>query len=98
VVYSDIDFNGHVNSMKYIEWMVDALTVEVVAEMSALRLDINYLHEARLGETLTICCGEGSGEGCGGNPASREEGVWGSVFDIRNAEGVSICRAEMRCV
>ncbi len=79
VVYSDIDFNGHVNSMKYLEWMVDTLPSEIPATLSALRFDINYLHEAKLGEELVICSGEGAS---GANH-----------FDIRNAEGTSICKA-----
>jgi acyl-ACP thioesterase len=79
VVYSDIDFNGHVGSMKYIEWMVDSLPPRVPTEMSALRFDINYIHEARLGDALTICS------------ATDETGV--HHFDIRNAEGASICKA-----
>jgi acyl-ACP thioesterase len=79
VVYSDIDFNGHVNSMKYLEWMVDTLPADAHAGLDALRFDINYLHEARLGEELTICHGTDSG------------GTY--IFDIRNAEGISICKA-----
>ncbi len=50
VVYSDIDFNGHVNSMKYLEWMVDLMP----AIAGRVRIDLNYLHEAVLGEELTI--------------------------------------------
>ncbi len=79
VAYSDIDFNGHVNSMKYLEWMVDTLPPEVPATLNALRFDINYLHEARLGEELTIC------------GTTDPAGV--HLFDIRNSEGVSICKA-----
>jgi acyl-ACP thioesterase len=79
VVYSDIDFNGHVNSMKYLEWMVDTLPAEAHAGLDALRFDINYLHEARLGEELLICSGEIPNTG--------------HYFDIRNAEGTSICKA-----
>jgi acyl-ACP thioesterase len=79
VVYSDIDFNGHVNSMKYLEWMVDVLPPDVPASLGAFRLDINYLHEAKLGEVLTI--------------ASTVTSAGAYHFDIRNAEGASICRA-----
>jgi acyl-ACP thioesterase len=79
VAYSDIDFNGHVGSMKYLEWMVDTLPPGVPAGLSAMRFDINYIHEARLGDALAIC------------PASDEAGR--HYFDIRNAEGASICKA-----
>ncbi|MDR2882302.1 MAG: acyl-[acyl-carrier-protein] thioesterase [Alistipes sp.] len=83
VVYSDIDFNGHVNSMKYLEWMVDTLPAGALAGLSSVRLDINYLHEATLGEALTICPAAA---------AATDTGVT-HRFDIRNASGVSVCRA-----
>ncbi len=79
MVYSDIDFNGHVGSMKYLEWMVDALPAGALAALSSFRFDINYLHEARPGESLMICS------------ASDPSGT--HHFDIRNAEGTSICKA-----
>ncbi len=81
VAYSDIDFNGHVNSMKYLEWMANTLPPEVLTGLSGFRYDINYIHEARLGEELTVCLGTDS------------EGVY--LFDIKNADGISICRASL---
>jgi hypothetical protein len=81
--------------------MVDALPSELLATSGAavavapngaagavgagsdgFRVDLNYLHEARLGEMLTVCCDAETGR-------SRNE----TTFDIRNAEGGSICRA-----
>lgn len=79
VVYSDIDFNGHVNSMKYLEWMIDTLPSGVPDSFSALRFDINYIHEAKLGENLVICSSV--------DPAGAYH------FDIRNVDGASICKA-----
>ena len=46
VAYSDIDFNRHVNTMRYIEMMLDVLPIERFAEERPLRLDINFLKEA----------------------------------------------------
>ena len=54
VVYSDIDFNRHVNTMRYIEMMLDVLPIERFAEERPLRLDINFLKEARYGQTLSV--------------------------------------------
>ena len=82
VVYSDIDFNGHVNSMKYLEWMVDVLMAgpgAATVRNGHFRFDINYLHEAKLGEPLTICSAAGD--------------AGAHTFDIRNDEGVSICKS-----
>lgn len=56
VVYSDIDFNRHVNTMRYVEMMLDMLPVELLTREAPVRLDIHFLHECRFGETLTIGC------------------------------------------
>ncbi len=88
VVYSDIDFNGHVNSMKYLEWMVDTLPAGVLAALSSIRFDINYMHEATLGETLTICSGPDTA-----NAAADATPTPTHHFEIRNATGTPICRA-----
>jgi acyl-ACP thioesterase len=77
VVYSDIDFNGHVNSMKYLEWMLDRVPVELLEGVRSARFDINYVHEAKLGQILSILSSETEPRG----------------FDIRSEDGISICRA-----
>ena len=92
VVYSDIDFNGHVNSMKYLEWMVDALPVEVLTGIEGMRFDINYIHEARLGDLLTVCRGWERPQRDGSEAGEPDT----HLFDIRNAEGISICKAAIR--
>lgn len=56
VVYSDIDFNRHVNTMRYIEMMLDMLPVELLTSEAPVRLDIHFLKECRLGQTLTVGC------------------------------------------
>ena len=58
VVYSDIDFNRHVNTMRYIEMMLDLLPVERLTQEAAVRLDIHFLKECRLGQTLRVGCEE----------------------------------------
>lgn len=54
VVYSDIDFNRHVNTLRYIDMMLDRLPIESFAENRPLRLDLNFQHECRYGQRLTI--------------------------------------------
>lgn len=56
VVYSDIDFNRHVNTIRYVEMMVDALPVEWPSSERAVRIDIHFLKECRYGQTLTVGC------------------------------------------
>lgn len=50
IQYSDCDYNGHCNSCKYLEWMLNAYLPEWVH--TALRLDINYSKELHLGEAM----------------------------------------------
>lgn len=54
VVYSDIDFNRHVNTLRYIDMMLDRLPIESFIEERPLRLDLNFLHECRYGQRLEI--------------------------------------------
>ena len=50
VVYSDIDYNGHCNSCRYLQALTDAYLPDYYGKK--VRLDINYSKEAMLGETL----------------------------------------------
>ncbi len=54
IVYSDIDFNRHANSMKYLEWVIDTLPVELLEQASIRRVDMNFIHEAFYGSTARI--------------------------------------------
>lgn len=54
VRYSDIDFNSHANSMRYLEWVFDTLSVDDVTDRECRRVDINFLHESLLGQPLAI--------------------------------------------
>lgn len=51
VVYSDIDYNGHVNSCKYLEWMLNAFQPKCLH--FGIRLDINYIREIHIPNILT---------------------------------------------
>ena len=52
--YSDIDFNGHMNNSRYVQWIQDILEPGEIALSKTMRLDINYLREVKLGETLEL--------------------------------------------
>ena len=54
VVYSDIDCNRHMNTMRYINMIFDTLPLETIEERESLRLDINFLAEARYGEVVSV--------------------------------------------
>lgn len=50
VAYSDIDYNSHCNSCRYLQAMTDAYLPDYYGK--SVRLDINYSKEAMLGENL----------------------------------------------
>ena len=78
VVYSDIDFNRHMNTMRYIDIMCDVMPIETLERMQSMRLDLNFMREARYGDVLTLRMdGDGS---------TRE-------FEYRNGDGEALCRA-----
>ena len=54
VCYSDIDYNGHVNNARYIQWIQDLLDPEILKNAEQIRLDINYLAEVLYGETINL--------------------------------------------
>ena len=56
VVYSDIDFHRHVNTIRDVEMMVDALPVEWPSSERPVRIDIHFLRECRYGQTLAVGC------------------------------------------
>jgi acyl-ACP thioesterase len=52
--YSDIDFNGHVNNVRYVEWVQDALPKDFIKNVTRLRIDMNYVSEVAPGESVGI--------------------------------------------
>ena len=52
--YSDIDINGHVNSIKYIEHILDLFPMEMFREKTVRRFEMAYVAESYYGDTLTF--------------------------------------------
>lgn len=50
--YSDVDVNGHINSVKYIEHVLDLFGVEWYKTYRVKRLDIAYVAESHYGDVL----------------------------------------------
>ena len=80
VVYSDIDFNRHVNTMRYIEMMIDMLPVELLMQETPVRFDIHFLRECRYGQTLSV---------------GYEQRGRTALFEIRSDEGTPAVRASI---
>jgi acyl-ACP thioesterase len=52
--YSDVDINGHINSVKYIEHVLDLWDIKWYAEHSIRRFEIAYVAESHEGDRLSL--------------------------------------------
>ena len=52
--YNDVDINGHINSVKYIEHVLDLWPLEWYKEHTIRRFEIAYVAEAHAGDTLSF--------------------------------------------
>lgn len=52
VVYSDLDLNGHTNSMKYLEFFLNLFSPEMYTSRIPARIEVQYTHESRYGSRL----------------------------------------------
>ena len=59
VRFSEVDQNGHVNNIRYIDWCLDALSSEWHRKHRIRTLVINYLSEVRGDDTMEISSGPG---------------------------------------
>lgn len=57
--YSDVDINGHINSIKYIEHILDLIPQERFEEQQLRRLEIAYKSEAYMGDRLSFYVQDG---------------------------------------
>lgn len=80
VVYSDIDFNRHVNTLRYIDLIFDMLPLSVIEQSGGVRIDVNFIAEARYGEVMSVGVVE-------------QEGVY--QFEISSDSGKVLCRARL---
>ena len=86
-LYTDIDYNGHVNNVRYIQWIEDAIDPLLLEKAEKMRFDINYLNEVLGGEIVDIMYVSLKDESCSGAFA----------FEGRKAaSGQAAFRAELR--
>ena len=52
--YSDIDINGHVNSIKYIEHILDLFPIETFKQKKVRRFEMAYVAESYYGDLLSF--------------------------------------------
>ncbi|MCD8167020.1 MAG: thioesterase [Bacteroides sp.] len=79
--YSDIDINGHVNSIKYIEHILDLFPIETFREKRIKRFEMAYVAESYYGDTLSFYL--------------QEESEDQFDIEIRKGAGEVVCRSKV---
>jgi medium-chain acyl-[acyl-carrier-protein] hydrolase len=52
--YSDIDFNGHLNNSRYVDFIMDCFPLEEHQNYHTSSIEVNYLNEALPGQTIIL--------------------------------------------
>jgi acyl-ACP thioesterase len=87
--YSDIDYNGHVNNARYVQWIQDIAEPALLEQAHSIRLDINYLREVKIGETVEFFTAPLTEPG--------RTDTWAETIEGRRPEnGEAVFRAELR--
>ena len=84
VVYSDLDIMKHVNSIRYIQWVLDLFPIRLFEKRQLHRLDINYMAETVFGEAIEF------------RRETREEELEYLVEIGKGGSGAPVCRSRVR--
>ncbi len=79
VAYSDVDINGHMNSIKYIEHILDLFDISLYDTLNLKRFEIAYVAESRYGDVIEFY--------------AEEESSGTFNIEARKANGETTCRA-----
>jgi medium-chain acyl-[acyl-carrier-protein] hydrolase len=93
VGYSDVDFNGHINNSRYIDYIMDCFPVESHRQYMIKTLEVNYLKEAFPGDTLLLCREIPRN---GGDTAGMAGGEAVCIEGVDEKEGKPCFRARIR--
>ena len=80
--YSDIDINGHMNSIRYIDHILDAMPIEFINSHDITDITVAYMHEGDADEELAY----GIKELAPGHyiaQVTKENGVISSRFELK---------------
>jgi len=92
VQFSDLDIVGHVNNVKYMEWCIDGIMSGEFMEREIRELEINFMHEAMLGDSIGLSVNEASG---GSNESVTSSGSELYFLAKRAEDNQEIIRARL---
>lgn len=87
--YNDIDVNGHLNSVKYIEHVLDLFSLDWYSTHKLSRIDVAYVAEAHFGDKINLYT-DGSDDG-------QEKNVR-IVKTADDGSETEVCRAQVRFI
>ncbi|HZR19066.1 MAG TPA: acyl-ACP thioesterase domain-containing protein [Verrucomicrobiae bacterium] len=79
--YSDIDVNGHVNSARYVGWLLDSYPADFLRNHLLRSIELNYVGETRWADSVSI--------------HSHERSPLRMEHSITNSDQAEVCRAEL---
>ena len=79
--YSDIDINGHVNSIRYIEHILDLFPLDLYKQQHIRRFEMAYVAESYYGDTLSLY--------------HDDEGEGMHQVEIRKNGSETVCRSKL---
>lgn len=83
--YSDVDVNGHINSVKYIEHILDLFDLDFYRKHQLRRIDIAYVAETHQGDKLRFY------------QYSADNGSYSiKVAKVSNGEETETCRCQLK--
>lgn len=80
--YSDIDLNGHVNSIRYIEHILDLFPLDLYRRLPIRRFEMAYVTESYYDDVLRFFC-------------QQEEGEETYSVEVKKDDGTTVCRAKV---
>jgi len=78
-VFSDIDVNHHVNSSRYVQWIMDSFPREILTGRRMSSFEINFLAEAQIQDAVAVF--------------TQADGDRYFSEIRRDSDGVALCRA-----
>lgn len=85
--YSDIDSNGHVNNVKYIEWAIESVPLEIIKDYHLKDIQVTFEKETIYGESIHVS-----------TEIKEEEGSITTVHVIKSSEGKILTKLEISWV
>lgn len=86
--YRDIDSNGHVNNVNYVEWAIESVPLEVIKNFEIRRIKVIFEKETRYGESIKVSC----------STVLKKEDKIVTTHIIKNNEGREVTKLEIEWI